>query len=547
MTIQEITQNISTLRAVCAQYELTKHSQTLDAITSFMETLVPIVSVAGAKTSGKCAVVNSLTDADILPSKIFKPHVLYRVSQGQEQPKVRLATGEEAPLRSINDVARFSKRDYDSTVLVETNTGILLNAKAELRTGFDIEDNCPLLGCVLSDAVLYCVKASALFSIEDMAFIDGLHKMGHRKVLICVTHLNNVSPKEIPDIVKFVASKHLNYTVAYFADEPISDVHELIKADFGPEKIRQDVLRFLSDGVDYAQRTSIAKSMLNDAIDDVVLELTEKKGKLEQQKDRKYSTYLAKMGQRESMQLGWADIRFEYEKRETKCIDTILAELNKAKSKVASRLQAAVASVPSPKDWWENVFPLTLNNEIDSLTSCIDNQLQSAVIRDFNWLNHELQVRFRQTVTSNVTVGETSLDFSLDSNCLSLSNLRTARYISMAGGASLATALFFIVGPVGAVASASCSILGDRYIYKAIGEQRESLKTAVANVIDDVLTRMAAMIPNRVNGLYEEMAREIAEKEQAWSKNNAAEEFTCEEIQAIAKLSQVIEQVKNLK
>ena len=73
------------------------------------------------------------------------------------------------------------------------------------------------------------------------------------------------------------------------------------------------------------------------------------------------------------------------------------------------------------------------------------------------------------------------------------------------------------------------------------------MKTAVANVIDDVFTRMSAMIPNRVNGLYEEMAREIAEKEQAWSKNNASEEFTCEEIQAIAKLSQVIERIKNLK
>lgn len=547
MTIQEIIQNISTLRAVCAQYELTKHSQTLEAITSFMETQVPIISVAGARTSGKCAVVNSLIDADTLPSKIFKPHVLYRVSKGQGQPQVRLATGEEAILRSIEDVARFSKRDYDLTVWVEANTGILLNTKAELRTGFDIEDNCPLLGCVLSDVVLYCVKASALFSIEDMEFLEGLHKMGHRNVLICVTHFNNISQKEIPDIVKFVASKHLNYPVAYFSDELISDVHELIKAEFGTENIRQNVLRYLSDGVDYNQRTSIAKSMLNDTIDDVALELSEKEGKLEQQKDRKYSTYLAKMSQRESMQLGWTDIRFEYEKRETKCIETILAELNKAKAKVASRLQASVASVPSPKDWWENVFPLTLNNEIDSLTSGIDNQLQSAVVRDFNWLNHELQVRFRQTATSSITVGETSLDFSLDSNSLSLSNLRTARYISMAGGASLATVLFFIVGPVGAIASASCSILGDRYIHKAIGEQRESLKTAVANVVDDVFTQMSAMIPNRVNGLYEEIAREIAEKEQAWSKNNAAEEFTCEEIQEIAKLSQVIKHIKDLK
>lgn len=547
MNIQEISQNISELRDICTQHELTKHLQILDAVNLFMETQIPIVSVAGARTSGKCAIVNSLMDRDILPSRIFKPHVLYRISNGQEQLKVRSSTGGEKVLRSIEDVAQFSKIDYDSTVMVETNSGLLLNTKAELRTGFDIEEKCPLLGCVLSDVVLYCVKASALFSIEDMTFIDGLYKMGHRRVLICVTHLNNVSIKEIPGIVKFVASKHLNYPVAYFSDELTNDVPDIIKANFGTGNIQQVVLRFLAGGMDNHQRETVAKSMLSDVIDDVVLDLTEKKCKLEQQKDRKYSAYLAKMGQRESMQLGWADIRIGYEKRETKCVETILTELNKAKSKVVSRIYAAVASVPSPKNWWEKVFPLVLTNEIDSMTSGIDKHLQSSVVRDFNWLNHELHVRFCQTLTSSVTVGETSLDFSLDPNGLSLSNLRTARYVSMVGGASLATALFFIVGPVGAVASASCSILGDRYIHKTIGEQRDLLKTAVANVIDDVFTKMSAMIPDRVNGLYEEIAREIAEKEQAWSKNNAEEKFSCGEIPAINKLVQTIEQTKNLK
>lgn len=548
MTIQEITQTISTLRAVCAQYELVKHPQTLDAVSSFLEAPIPIVSVVGARTAGKCAIVNSLAGADILPSKIFKPHVLYRVYNGHGQSKVRLVSGEEAPLHSLEDVGRFSKRDFDATVLVEANTGLFQNIKTEVRTGFDVEDNCPLLACVLSDVVLYCVKATALFSLEDVAFIDGLLKMGHRNVLICVTHINNVSQKGIPEIVKFVASKHLNYPVAYFSDEPVADIHQAIRDDFGTNHIQQTVMRYLSEGVNYSLRTSVAKNMLGDVIEDMVRNLSEKKVKQEQLKDRKYSTYLAKMSKYESMRLGWTDIRFEYEKRETKCVETILAELSKAKGKVASRLQASVASVASPKDWWENVFPLTLNNEIDSLTSGIDNMLQSTIIRDFNWLNHELQVRYHQTAQSdNISVGETTLDFTLDPNSLTLSNLRMARYISMAGGASLATALFITVGPVGALASATCSILGDRIINKTISEQRVSLKNVVANVIDDVFTRMESMIPARVNGLYEEMAKGIAEKEQAWSSSNPVEEFTCEEIQTIDKLNKVINDIENLK
>ena len=58
---------------------------------------------------------------------------------------------------------------------------------------------------------------------------------------------------------------------------------------------------------------------------------------------------------------------------------------------------------------------------------------------------------------------------------------------------------------------------------------------------------MESMIPARVNGLYEEMAKGIAEKEHAWSTSNPVEEFTCVEIQAIDMLNKVINDIENLK
>lgn len=546
MTIQDINKEIQAVRAICAQNELSQHTHLLDALCSYLETPLAIISVVGARTSGKCALANSLIEDEILPSKIFKLHPLYKVTHGGAQPKAILASGEIMPLRSAEDIGRFTKKDYDITVAVESENGIFKNSQIELRTGFDTEGNCPLLNSVLSDAIIICIKATSLFSLEDMAFIDGLKKMNRKNVLICITHINNINGKEIPNILKFINTKHLPYPIAFFSDEPLSEVHEAIQARYGIGNIREELESFISTGISYNERIVVITSMLSDLKESIVTELLEKKGKLEQQKERKYSTYLAKVAKRESMMLGWTDIRIEYEKREAKCTDTILAELVKAKGKISSRIQASVLSISSPKDWWEKVFPLTLKNEIDNLSANIDNQLQTQIIKDFNWLNHELQVRFHQTADSNGTViGETNLDYDLDFNNLSFSNLRTARYISMAGGATLATTLFFIVGPVGAIASASCSILGDRYIHQAIAEQREKLKNAVANVLDDVFGKMSSMIPTRVSALYEEMAKGIAEKEQVWSSSNTIEDFTCDELDAIKRISETISKLQN--
>lgn len=547
MGIQEINNNISALRTLCVQNELPKYTSVLDSIVSYMETQNSVISIVGARTSGKSAIVNGLAGAEILPSQVFKPHIFYKITCGISAPRLRLATGEEGSLRSFDDVARYSKHDYDSIVLAECQTGLFENSKIEIKSGFETGENCLLVNCFLSDIIIYCVKATALFSIDDVSFIEDLVNKHYRNVIICVTHINNVGQNSVPEIVKFISSKHLEYPVVYFSDEPI-EVHELIKNQYGAEYLRQVLTQYLEERSGLDVRMGIVQSALNEVIDNIAQDLSDKKKKLEEVKERKYSTYLSKLSQLEAMRLGWTDILTEYNKRETKCVELILAELNKAKSKMELRLLPSIATISSPKEWWKNIFPSTIKNEIDILSSGIDNLIQPNLIRDFNWLNHELQTRFHQApITDNQPIGDTHLDFTIDSNSLSISNLRTARYLSRLGGAAMATTLFFVVGPVGGLASAACSILGDRYIHNTIQEQKESLKVAVSNVIDEVFTKMASMIPSRVNDLYEELAKEIATKEEAWTKSNEKQDFTCEEIDAINKLTQSIHDVNCMK
>ena len=399
MGIQEINNNISALRTLCVQNELPKYTSVLDSIVSYMETQNSVISIVGARTSGKSAIVNGLAGAEILPSQVFKPHIFYKITCGISAPRLRLATGEEGSLRSFDDVARYSKHDYDSILLAECQTGLFENSKIEIKSGFETGENCPLVNCFLSDIIIYCVKATALFSIDDVSFIEDLVNKHYRNVIICVTHINNVGQKSVPEIVKFISSKHIEYPVVYFSDEPI-EVHELIKNQYGAEYLRQVLTQYLEERSGLDVRMGIVQSALNEVIDNIAQDLSDKKKKLEEVKERKYSTYLSKLSQLEAMRLGWTDILTEYNIRETKCVELILAELNKAKSKIELRLLPSIATISSPKEWWKNIFPSTIKNEIDILSSGIDNLIQPNLIRDFNWLNHELQSRFHQTQIS---------------------------------------------------------------------------------------------------------------------------------------------------
>lgn len=547
MNILYIYQKVQRIREIAEQNNMQFLHGRLDAVNQFIETKHPIVSVIGSVASGKCSLVNALVGNDLLPTSIFKPRALYKIRTGDGTPKLCSQNGQSVPFTSFSDISKYSKKDYDLTVCLESAVGIFQH-NIELRTGYDIDKVCPVLDYLLSDVVLVCIKATALFSIDEKQLLEDLKKNGHQKVIICITHLNNVKTSEFGNVTDYIKSKHLDYPIVYFSDEPIDDIPNEIHHIYGVEAINDKLTIALNGGVDYAQRIIIANAILNKTIDAYVEELNGRKVKLHEMKDKKHADFVANVSKREFMRLGWMDIRTEYEKMQSKCIDTILADLYKGKSKIYDRLQASILSCNNPRDWWEKVLPLSMKTEIENLTAVIDNKMQSLLMRDFSWLNREIQVRFKQSsITGNSSVGETTFDYTLNLSEKSFQNLQNAKYFSMAGGAALSTVLLCCGFPFFAIVSAACGIFGDRFVNKSIKNQRESLKVAVGNVVDEVITKISAMIPSRVNGLYDEIARGIAEKEKAWDESLGLKEFQCEEIVAIEKVDNVIHILNGLK
>lgn len=547
MNIQTIFHKTQQIREIAEQHDLSFCHARLDAVNQFIETQHPIVSVIGVTSSGKCTLINSLVDKEILPTSIFKSRILYKIKTGTGISTLNAVNGQSIPLSSFAEINKYSKKDYDLRMCSEWNKGIL-QSNIEIRTGYDIDKACPVLDYMLSDVIVLCVKATALFSIDEKQLLDDLKKNGHRRVVICITHLNNVKTSELGNVIEYVKTKQLDYPVVYFSEEPIESIPDEIHNLYGSEAINKELDNILKSGIDYAQRITIANAILGKTIDACVEELNSQKLKLIEAKDKKHAEFLSKVSKREFMRLGWMDIRTEYEKLQSKCIDTIINDLNKGKSKIYDRLQASILSCNNPRDWWEKVLPLTLKTDIENLTASIDHKMQGQFTRDFNWLNREMQIRFKQmAIIANDSVNETEFDYSLNLSGKSFKNLQNAKYFSMAGGAVLSTILIFAGCPFFALASAACGIIGDKFLSKNVKRQQEALKIAVTNVLDDVFTRISAMIPSRINGLYEEIARGIAEKEKAWDESLGLNEFRCEETALIENLDNVIHKLNALK
>lgn len=506
MRYQQVKDKIHSLRILSEQHCLKTDLVMLDDLDLFLEHKSPVVSVIGAKASGKCSLVNSMLDSDVLPTSIFKPGSLYEV-----KPE---------------------------------SSGLAY----EIRTGFDIDQKCPEMGYMMSDVVVLCLKATALWSLDDVRVLGELKERGHKYIVLCVTHLNNVKPKELPEVVRYVTAKQPDLPVVYYSDEELMEVPDDISDKYGALVLKAVIEKSLSSGNTLDQRVQIAERIIEKTTDNLISEVNDKKLKLVAERDLKYADHCAKISKKQLIRLGWSEIRVAYEKLESECVETILLQLNKSKAKIIDKLNASIITTPNPKEWWEKMLPIMLKNEIEALSNAIDSNIQSRIIRDLNWLNREIQNRFRQSVAAGEKHPlDPMTDFEFDPSSYTFKNLRTARYISMAGSSALATLMFFVVGPVGAVVSATCGIISDRYINKVTEGQRETLKGLVGGVVDEAVGKIADMVPSRVRGLYDEFSNAIGEKEKIWTETYGQDVFECAEDKEIEKINEIINQIESIR
>ena len=238
MRYQQVKDKIHSLRILSEQHCLKTDLVMLDDLDLFLEHKSPVVSVIGAKASGKCSLVNSMLDSDVLPTSIFKPGSLYEV-----KPE---------------------------------SSGLAY----EIRTGFDIDQKCPEMGYMMSDVVVLCLKATALWSLDDVRVLGELKERGHKYIVLCVTHLNNVKHKELPEVVRYVTAKQPDLPVVYYSDEELMEVPDDISDKYGALVLKAVIEKSLSSGNTLDQRVQIAERIIEKTTDNLISEVNDKKLKL---------------------------------------------------------------------------------------------------------------------------------------------------------------------------------------------------------------------------------------------------------------------------
>ena len=544
MRYQNLKDKINHIRLIVEQNDLNVNAVMLDELDLFLEHKMPVVSIIGAKSSGKCSIVNSMLGSEVLPVGIFKSRVLYNLKPEASGCRIQTRSGAEVPCKDMSVIEKYSKSDYDLNVCV----GCEDNLAYEIRTGFDIDNRCPELGYMLSDIVVLCLKASALLSLDDVHVLGELIESGHKNIILCVTHLNNVNSKDLPEIIRYVTAKSSGLPVCYYSDEELQEIPGQILNQYGADSLKNAIDETFARGDMLDLRMETAENLLENTACGIITELEEKKLHLVAERELKYAEHCSKISKKQLIRLGWSEIRVAYEKLERECVENILQLLNKSKSKIIDKLSTAIISTSNPKEWWEKMLPIVLKNEIEALSNAVDANIQSRIIRDLTWLNREMQNRFRQSVAEGDKPSADSFqDFEFDPSSHSFKNLRTARYISMAGSSALTTMMFFLVGPVGAIVSATCGIISDRCINKLSEDQRDTLKGLVAGVVDDAIGRIADMVPSRVKGLYSEFANAIVEKERIWMDTYGQDVFECAEDKDIEKIDDITNKIKTIR
>jgi len=542
----DLIERIQFVQNILSKYVMSKSMAELDAVSSYFENPRPVISVVGAKCSGKCSLVNSLVGEDILPVSIFKPGLYYQVSiDNADSIQYLKRNGDSLPLHSISEIGNCVRKEYDGTVAVKRNRFPLLSS-VDIKTGYDLNNGSSDESYLNSDIVILCVNASQPFGIKDMNALEKIVQSGHKRVIVCMTHSNCIKKTEVEEREQYLQQKKIPFPIYYYDNDQNHSIPDQLKGKYGADVIREKVESFISEGL-IQERRLIVEQLVNAISASCIDELNERKLMIEKKKAEKYQSFLNEQAKVNANRLGWEEIRVEYEIRQNKCLQTILADINKAKTKISDRLYASVITTSNPKEWWEKLFPLTIKSEIESLTSGIDDRIQNQLIKDFNWLNSELSYKYRQCISASTgSTREMKIEYKLDPNSVTFDNLRTARYVTMAGGAALATVMYFVVGPVGALASASAGIIGDKYINKSLDRQRGSLKNEVANAVDAIFLEITDKVPNRLNELYKEVLKSICEKEDIWVNENANKTFFCDEISLLEELEKEIKSLSNL-
>lgn len=498
----------------------------------------------------------SLTIIDkILSDEVLKPYV----AKSLEDMYFNITYGEGSAILMDSDgnVTNIDSIKHDSNNMQQYEIQAFTKSQLLAKDDIKIVRLCPYeyeqRELSMFDAVVFCVSSLNALSVDNLQIMERLHSFGAKEIFICFSQIEQIKQTEIERLFKYISSKLTTSlpgaSFCFISTEEGYEPNELVADYYGYDKISNWLNAIIEEGVRNEKREEITNYLAQDLIESAIQSMRQKLMPLEESRAQKYENFRTREQNVRFQQLAWEDLRIECEKRENECVQVINDELSSSSQKVYDKLHLELISTQNPKEWWKNNLPLRLKIEIDSISTYIDNKLQNRLRTDQAWLNKELLAKFKSGAidSPNASLGNPNVNVDIVPDADEMKDLRKYRYASMAGASALATAMYFIVGPVGAIVSAGCGILGDRMLTKEIAKQKSSLEPSLRALVDETFLKIKTLIPSKVHKVYESFIDALDIKEDGWVKAHKIDFFTCTEDSEISNLNVIIEQLNNLK
>lgn len=522
----------------------------LKYLKDFFNSSYKNIILFGDNNNGQFLLLNLLFKDNIISEEIITlgSSLIFTLKTGIEKPIM---------IKFDGSIVELEKSDFKIEQIINQNNILEVILPYNFKKGdinistystADFEKNTyNFYKTLCSDKVVFTINASQAFSMGQKKLLKNFVENGS-DVLISITKLELIHEKEKEKVVRYISKIKEKYfpslNILFFDATNENSYTENIK------KLKSFISDFeIGDSISKT-RAIIINKRLDSIIDNCIETLENKRKKIIEVLETKKNEEELNREKLLVAQQYWEDLRIEFEKRANKCIQFVYEELYKIKQSVSEQLQYELVKSNNPKEWWANDLPFRIKKEFGNNTKGIEKTLQPRIISDYRWLIEKAKIIYAKTLTASIR----NEDLMFDNNIAiiipkaeELKDLKQIRYITMAGTGTASVAMFFVVGPIGAIVSAAGGIISDRYITKEIKSQQDKLKMALDQIIDDIIEKSRSNISDKIHEGYKKMIQATVVSEEQWKNEITPPKTEIIEEEEITSIQNQIDSLRSIK
>lgn len=520
-----------------------------------------VVSVVGEFSKGKSTFINRLLERDILPAgNLPTTALLTRINFAPENEEVIehldeygkvIESKSELTQEAWDDLVadNFNNQDPKGSALVKVHNEWLGKYNIELvdspGAGDLNENRAKQVGDALmsSDGVIIAISATQALSLSEKVFIE--QRVVSRRIpflMMIVTKLDLAKLEERNTVINYIKNKlklwNLEDKIPVYIPSDIELPDSTYDDIRGYDKIKSAILSWIQ----CPERTQLTESWIKSRVNEVIKGskkiIQEQIAILDADDERGQRLVDDKKCALSRSEIFWNSLCIEMGKRKNECLNKFCTEVEDSTVKITERLQNEAVNAQNPKKWWDDNYQYRLKIELGNLGGYLGKLISKIALNDAQWISQELQKTFNVVISDSAFRENPEVGVSAQSKSnVELDDVDSKITKTRIGAIALGSVGALLLGAAGVAMTPivftmgigmGTSILAKNLFKKAVKEQHDTLKKAIADDVRRVIDEATAESQNRIEAIYDALLSEADEKKVFWLRaQEAAIEDSC--------------------